>query len=48
VVKEDIIEELADRAFEQGCTVYILDGAAGSRLAKLGDIGALLRFKLSG
>jgi peptide subunit release factor 1 (eRF1) len=48
VVKEDIIEELADRAFEQGCAVYILDGAAGSRLAKLGDIGALLRFKLSG
>jgi peptide chain release factor subunit 1 len=48
VVKEDIIQELADRAFEQGCAVYFLDGAAGNRLAKLGNVGALLRFKLGG
>jgi peptide subunit release factor 1 (eRF1) len=48
VVKDDIIQEMADRAFEQGCQVVFLDGTAGSRLERLGQVGALLRFKLGG
>jgi peptide subunit release factor 1 (eRF1) len=46
LVRYDIVQESIDRALEQGCTIQMLNSAAGNRLAKLGDIGALLRFKL--
>ncbi len=41
----DIVQAVADQAFDQGCEVRFLDGQAGERLAKLGGIGALLRFR---
>jgi len=43
----DIVSEILDRAFVQDCDVKVLDGAVGERLAKMGRIGALLRFKVT-
>lgn len=41
----DIVQAIADLAFDQGCAVKFLEGEAGRRLAKLGSIGALLRYR---
>ena len=42
----DIVQALMDMAFDQECEVRVIDGPASERLAKLGHIGALLRFKV--
>ncbi len=43
----DVVSEILDRAFEQDCEVKVLDGDPGDRLASVGRIGALLRFKVT-
>lgn len=43
---EDIVDEIMDQAFAQGCQVRFITGGNKARMAQLGDIGALLRYTM--
>jgi peptide chain release factor subunit 1 len=43
---DDMVDEIIDQAFAQGCQVRFIAGSNQERLARLGDIGALLRYTM--